>query len=176
MKTRSMLRASVALLLGMTLAACAPTGAITHQVLTPAPSSPLTEFYVEKAQVQSRETGDNAWQRNDGIARRLTEAVRAALQAKGKTLATAPGDTVRSKVYVAYGDADVRTRDTVKGKAHIEIRIEVLQENSGTVRYSTFTVAPITEGLLAKVGVGEESDQLIRDAVDSAAQDFASRL
>ena len=176
-RARYLLRISlVAALLGMTLAGCATTD-ITHQVLTPAPSSPLSTFFIERAQVQSRETGDTAWQRNDDIARRLVEGVRAALTARSKTLMSSPTELlVRTKAYVAYRDASVRTRDSIKGKPHIEIRIEVVEAATQVVRYSTFTVAPIREGLLAGMGVGEQSDELIQNAIDSAAQDFAARL
>ena len=163
--------------LGMTLlVGCSGDTAIKHQVLTPAPSSPLTAFFVEPAQVQSRETGEDAWSRNDECARLLTEAVRAALQARGKTLTTPPADTVRARIYVAYGDAPVRTKDAVKGKAHIEVRLQLLEGNSETVRYSTFTVAPIKASILAKVGWAPETGQMIREALEAAAQDFASRL
>jgi hypothetical protein len=163
---------------GMTLllAGCGGSAAIRHQVLTPPPSSPVKVFFVERAQVQSRETGDEAWSRNEECGRVLTEALRSELQNRGKTLANPPADSVRARVYVAYGDAPVRTKDTIKGKAHIEVRLQLLEGNSETVRYSTFTIAPIKPSLLAKMGWAPETEQMIREALQAAARDFASRL
>ena len=162
--------------LALLLTACSSATTIKPQVLTPPPSAPRTEFFVEKADVQSRETGTEAWQRNAEYGRLLTEALRAALRDRGKTLSAPPADVVRAKVYLAYGAAPVKTKDNRRAKAHVEVRLQLLDAANGAVLYTTHTVAPVEESVLTKLGWGTESDQVIREVLEKAALDFASRL
>jgi hypothetical protein len=160
---------------GMTLVVAACSGpAIKHQVLTPPPSSPRTQFFLEKPEVQSREVGEAAWQRNAAYGEVLTQALRAALQEAGKTLGGPPAAAIRAQVYVAYGAAPVKAKDSVRSKAHVEVRLQLL--DGGTVRYSTHTQAPIKAAPFAGWGWGPDSDQIIREVLEKSAQDFVSRL
>lgn len=161
-------------LLTWALAGCGGTGFLARsQVLTPPPSAPRSTFFVEKPDVQSREVGDAAWQRNAGYADLLARELRAALQDRGKTLADPPADRVRSRVYVAFGKAPVKQADRRRTRAHVEIRLQLVDPARGAVLYSTHTLAPIEQG---PFGWGPEVDEIVREALRGAAQDFASRL
>ena len=160
----------------MLLAACGGGTTIKPQVLTPPPSSPRSEFFVEKAEVQSREVGSEAWQRNAEYGRVLTEALRGALRDRGKALSAPPADVVRAKVYLAYGAAPVKTKDSRRAKAHVEVRLQLLDATNGAVLYTTHTLAPLSESVLTKLGWGPEADQVIREVLEKTALDFASRL
>ena len=164
-----------ATLLALWLAGCSGGGggiAVKPQVLTPPPSAPRSEFFVEKPEVQSREVGEEAWQRNAGYGAALNEALRGALRERGKTLAPPPADIVRAKVYLAYGAAPVKTRESRRARAHVEVRLQLVDPASGAVLYSTHTLTPLEDALLW----GPEVDEVIRDVLRQAALDFASRL
>lgn len=159
-------------LAGMTLLACSSDGpVIEQQVLTPPPSAPRAEFFVAKAEVQSREVGNAAWERNETYGRALAEALRSALRDRGKALASPPADTVRAKVYLAYGPAPVKVKDKKKADGYAEIRLQLHDAASGAVVYTTHTMAQIP-----RFAGDEESDAIIRAALEKAARDFASRL
>ena len=164
------------LVLATLLTACGGATAIKPQVLTPPPSSPRSEFFVEKAEVQSREVGSEAWRRNAEYGQVLTEALRAALRDRGKTLSAPPADVVRARVYLAFGAAPVKSKDSRKAKAHVEVRLQLLDRATGAVLYTTHTLAPLSQSVLTKFGFGTETDQLIREVLEQAALDFASRL
>jgi len=160
--------------LTLALAGCGGTDLVVKsQVLTPPPSAPRTAFFVEKPDVQSRETGSEAWQRNAGYGELLARELRAALQDRGKALADPPADLVRSRVYVAFGKAPVKSEDRRRAKAHVEVRLQLVDPARGAVLYSTHTLAPIED---APFGWGPEMDEIVREALRHAAQDFASRL
>jgi hypothetical protein len=161
---------------GMALIACSSTTAIKPQVLTPPPSSSRGEFFVEKPAVQSREVGEEAWRRNATYGEVLAAALRSALVARGKTLETPPADIVRASVYVAFGQAPVTVKDQRKQSGHVEVRLQLLDQNSGAVLYSTHTLVPLPDSVLTRLGLGEDADAAIREALSLAAQDFASRL
>lgn len=162
--------------LTLLVSACASSPAIKHQVLTPPPSSPRTEFGIEKVDVQSRETGEDAWARNERYGRWLADSLRAALAGHGKTVAVPPADTIRARVYLAYGAAAVKSRDGKRAKPYVEVRLQLVEAGSGVVRYSTHTQAPIPSSALARFGWAPDDDEIIRQVLDKAAQDFVSRL
>lgn len=162
--------------LTLLVSACASGPAIKHQVLTPPPSSPRVEFALDKVDVQSRETGEDAWARNERYGRWLADALRASLAAQGKTMSAPPADTIRARVYLAYGAAAVKSRDRKRAKPHVEVRLQLIEAGSGVVRYSTHTQAPITSSALARFGWAPDDDEIIRQVLEKAAQDFASRL
>lgn len=163
---------------GMTLSLAACGGGsglvVKPQVLTPPPSAPRVEFFVEKAAVQSREVGADAWQRNEEYGRLLGEALRQHLADAGKTLTAPPANVVRAKVYLAYGDTRVRSRDAQRSGAHVEVRLQLLDADGGQVIYTTHTLTPI--GRPAFRWSGPDTDALIREVLDKAAADFVSRL
>lgn len=161
----------------MLLAGCGGGPRIKHQVLTPPPSSPQSEFFVEKPEVQSREVGEEAWMRNEHYAQLLTGALTSALQIRGKTLAPPPAHRIRARVYLAYGAAPVKAKGSKRGKPHIEIRLQLVEPAGGSVRYSTHTYTPIQPRPLAGwFGDAQTADEIIRQALDAAARDFVSRL
>ena len=167
-------------LLGLTLALAACGGGssivVKPQILTPPPSSPRAEFFVEKTEVQSRETGTDAWERNETYGRLVAETLKSSLREKGKALVPPPGDVVRSRVYLAYGAAPVKTKDQRRSKAHVEVRLQLLDGTSGAVLYTTHTLVPIDQSLFSSAGWSPETDQLIREILEKAALDFTSRL
>jgi len=169
-------RSAIVAFAGITLAlsACAGAPEITHQVLVPPPSAPRTEFFIEKVQVQSRETGAEAWQRNEQYGRVLTDALKDALRAQDKTLAPPPADSIRPKLY--FGRTAVKTKGERRTGAQVEVRLELIDGASGAVRYSTYTQTPIDPSMLSKFGWAPEADELIRDILQKSAQDFVSRL
>jgi hypothetical protein len=150
---------------------------IRSQVLTPPPSSPRAEFYVEKPEVQSRETGDAVWQQNAEYARLLADKLKSALRDKGKTLTPPPTDLVRSRIYLAYTDVPIKGKPGQGAKAHIEVRLQLV-DAGGVVRYSTHTQAPIQESRTPAWLGGNPvtADEIIRATLERAAQDFVSRL
>lgn len=162
-----------ATVLAAALAACGGDLPVKPQVLTPPPSAPRTAFFVEKPDVQSREVGSAAWERNAACAELLAEALRHALRERGKTLSPPPADIVRAKVYLAYGAAPVKVKESRRAKAHVEIRLQLIDPATGGVLYSTHTLRPIDRSPL---GWGREVDDVIREVVQQAAEDFASRL
>ena len=164
------------LALAMLLTACGGATTVKPQVLTPPPSAPRSEFFVEKAEVRSREVGSEAWRRNAEYSRVLTDALRSALRDRGKTLSAPPADRVRARVYLAFGAAPVKSKDSRKAKAHVEVRLQLLDAATRKVLYTTHTLAPLSESVLAKFGFGTESDQVIREVLEKTALDFASRL
>jgi hypothetical protein len=155
------------------LVACGGDVAVRPQVLTPPPSAPRPAFFVEKAEVQSREVGNEAWQRNEDYGRELAEALREALRARGKTLSAPPADIVRAKVYLAHGKAPVKSPGTPRAGAYVEVRLELLDHTGGTTLYTTHTLTPIPG---RRFGLGPEPDEVIRRVLAEAARDFASRL
>jgi uncharacterized lipoprotein YmbA len=172
-----MTRAGVAAM-ALLLAACGSAPTIKTQVLTPPPSAPRAQFYVEKPEVQSRETGDAAWHKNDQYGRALTDALKAALRDKGKTIVAPPADLVRTKIYLAYEDVPIPGKPGKYNKAHVEVRLQLV-DTSGTVRYSTHTQAVIEAGSRIAGWFGSDAptpDEIIRAALETAARDFASRL
>ena len=160
----------------MTLTACASAPPITPQVVIPPPSTPGAEFFLDKVQVQSRETGADAWQRNDDYARALGDALKEALRVREKALAPPPADHIRAKLYIAYAPAPATAKGAKRASARVEVRLELVESAGGAVRYSTLTETPISASLLSKVGWAPEADQLIRDVLKKAADDFVSRL
>jgi len=166
------------LLASMTLALAACGGGtgvvVKPQVLTPPPSSPRSDFFVEKTEVQSREVGSEAWQRNEEYGRVLTETLRAALRDRGKNVTSPPADVVRAKVYLAYGAAPVTTKDSRRSKAHVEVRLQLLDAATGAAIYTTHTLTPITRPTFG--WNSPDTDQVIREVLDKAALDFVSRL
>jgi hypothetical protein len=158
----------------MLLAACGDAGiAVKPQVLTPPPSAPRTVFFVEKPDVQSREVGNEAWQRNAAYGELLADHLRRALQERDKTLTSPPADIVRSKVYLAYGKAPVKVADSRRAKTYVEVQLRLIDAATGRVLYSTHTLTPIEDPLL---GWGPEIDEVIREVLRHASADFASRL
>jgi hypothetical protein len=163
--------------LALLLTACGSSGVVVKpQILTPPPSSPRSEFFVEKTEIQSRETGSEAWQRNEVYARLVQETLKASLRDRGKAIVPPPGDVVRSRVYLAYGAAPVKTKDRRRAKAHVEIRLQLLDGTSGGVLYTTHTLVPVDQSVLSDMGWGPEADQVIREILEKAALDFTSRL
>jgi hypothetical protein len=162
---------------GMTalLTACSGSPTIKHQVLTPPPSAPRAEFALEKPDVQSREVGEDAWKRNEQYGRTLTEALRTALQDRDKTIVPPPADTVRARVYIAYGAAPVKVKGR-RAEAHVEVRLQLVDPETGAVRYSTHTQAPIAPSWFASWFGGPDRDTIIREVLEKAARDFVSRL
>ena len=174
MSARRRFAASVAL--ALMLGACGAP-AIKSQVLTPPPSSPRSDFFVEKPTVESRETGDQAWQRNATYGRLLADTLKSALQAKGKTLSPPPADIVRTKVYIAYGDLPMKSADRRPAEARVEVRLQLIDPGTGEVKYSTHTSSPIKLAPFGgKLGGPSSADEIIRGVIDKAAQDFVGRL
>jgi hypothetical protein len=169
-----MARSHIALALLIT--ACATPPEIKPQVVIPPPSAPRSEFFIGKVQVQSRETGAEAWQRNEDYARALAEALKGALRAHDKSLAPPPADSIRPKLYLAYAPITSTAKGGRRADAHVEVSLELLDGASGMVRYSTHTRTVIKPSMLSKVGWAPEADQLIRAVLETAAQDFVSRL
>jgi hypothetical protein len=163
-----------ALVTTLLLGACAGP-AIRHHVLTPPPSAPRTAFVLEAVDVQSREVGEEAWKRNEAYGALLMDALRAALAARGKAEVQPPGDRIRPRVYLAHGDAPVAARGSRRAKAHVEVRLQLLDAQTGAIRYSTHTQAPIAPTSFFGLG-GKTSDEIIREVLQQAAQDFVSRL
>lgn len=167
----------LALATTLLLTACAGGPTVKPQVLTPPPSAPRAEFVLEKIEVQSREVGEDAWQRNAQYGQVLGEALRAALRDQGKTLVAPPADTIRARVYLAYGKAPVKSKEKrQRAKPHIEVRLQLLEGGTSVVRYSTHTQAPIKASPFAGFGWGPDEDQVIREVMEQAAKDFVSRL
>lgn len=160
--------------LALGLAACAPT--IRHQIITPPPSAPRAAFQVEAAEVQSREVGDDAWRYNKQIADHLTQALERALDAARKPRArTAATPVIRSRVYLAYGEAPVRARRARAGQ-YIEVRLELVEPDN-QVRYSTFTKVKLQPTPMGEwFGVGADVEETIREVLQRSAEDFISRL
>jgi hypothetical protein len=166
-------------LAGMTLllSACHGGGPpIRSQVLTPPPATPSAQFFVEKAEVQSRETGDEAWRRNQEYARLLTESLRAALQGAGKVIAPPPATVVRPRIYLAWNDPPVKNGEAQGEKARVEIRLQLLDPETKAVRYSTLTQSAIAPSAIVGYKYGDDRDQNVRKALDAAVADFVSRL
>jgi hypothetical protein len=159
--------------LGMTLiTACTPPGpAIKHQVMTPPPSAPRAEFFVERPDVRSREVGEEAWRRNEQYAGALYDVLLALLVDRGKAIVAPPATTVRARAYLGYGPGPVRSKESRRAKAHVEVRLQLLDAASGAVVYSTLSQAPLAKGLDES-----EADAMIREVLEQAARDFVSRL
>jgi hypothetical protein len=165
--------------LGMTLLfACGGRPSIKGQVLTPPPSAPRAEFYVEKPDVQSRETGEAVWEKNAAYGRALGDALRAALRDGGKSIVAPPADLVRSRIYIAYQDVPIKGKPGQGAKAHVEVRLQLVEGGTGKVLYSTHTQAPIKEGGMPGWLGGDPvtADEIIRATLEQASRDFASRL
>jgi len=164
--------------LGMTLllAACASAPEIRPRVLIAPPPAPRLEFFIEKVQVQSRETGADALQHNEDYSRALADALKAALRAHDKTLAPPPAGSIRPKLYLAYTALSSTNKGGRRAEAYVEVRLELVDDAGGPVLYATHTRSPIDPSLLAKFGWAPEADQLIREVLKSAALDFVSRL
>ena len=162
--------------MALALAACGGNAGVVvkPQVLTPPPSAPRAEFFVEKAAVQSREVGAEAWERNEQYGRLLADTLRKHLAAAGKTLTAPPANVVRSKVYLAYGEAPVTTKESQRARAHVEVRLQLLDAATGQVIYTTHTLTPIARQPFA--WNAPDTDAVIREVLDKAAADFVSRL
>jgi hypothetical protein len=162
--------------MALALTACGGgTGVVVKpQVLTPPPSAPRAEFFVEKTAVQSREVGAEAWERNERYGRLLADTLRKRLADAGKTLTPPPANVVRSKVYLAYGEGPVATRDRRRAKAHVEVRLQLLDAATGQVIYTTHTLTPIARQPFA--WNAPDTDAVVREVLDQAAADFVSRL
>lgn len=161
----------------LALAACGGGGSgvvVKPLVLTPPPSSPRSDFFVEKTDVQSRETGQEIWERNEVYGRLLTETLRAALRDRGKNLTPPPANVVRARVYLAYEATRVKGKDSKRAKPHAEVRLQLLDAASGAVIYTTHTLTPVDRPTLGWNSA--DMDQVIREVLDKAAQDFVSRL
>ena len=156
------------------LAACSSGPTIKHQVLTPPPSAPRAEFVLEKVDIQSREVGEDAWKRNEEYGALLMNALRGALSARGKSEVSPPGERIRPRVYLAYGVSPVAAPGSPRAKAHIEVRLQLLDE-TGAIRYSTHTQTPIAPTSFFGFG-GQTTDEIIREVLEKAARDFVSRL
>lgn len=166
-------------LIGLTLllAACGGGGSgivVKPVVLTPAPSSPRADFFVENTDVQSRETGKEAWERNEIYGRLLTETLRAALRDRGKNLTPPPANIVRAKIYLAYGATPVKGKDSKRARPHVEVRLQLLDAASGAAIYTTHTLTPIERPTFGWNSA--DMDTVIREVLDKTAQDFVSRL
>lgn len=166
----------LALILALALAGCASPPEIRHQVVVPPPPAPRAEFFLEKVQVQSRETGAEVAQRNEDYARALAESLKQALLAREKTLAPPPADSIKPKLYLAYAPVPAADRRNKRAGARVEVRLELVDAASGKVSYSTHTETEIAPSLLSKVGWAPEADQLIREVIEKSAKDFVSRL
>ena len=158
------------------LTACSGGPEIRHLVVIPPPSAPRSEFFIEKVQVQSRETGAEAWQRNERYGRALTDALKAALHAHDKALAPPPADSILPKLYLAYAPVKAAAQGSRRASAQIEVRLELIDGASGAVRYVTHTETPIHRSMLAKFGWAPEADEFIREVLEKSARDFVSRL
>lgn len=156
------------------LVACASRGPEV-KVLTPPPSAPIAAFAIEKVDIQSRETGQAAWARNEDYAAYLGTALRQALRERGKTETDPPAATIRMRVYLATGAAPVQARGSKTAGAFVEARIQLVEAGSGAVRYSTHTRTALPVNALEEQ-LTTDRDQLIRDTLRFAAQDFVSRL
>jgi hypothetical protein len=161
--------AFLSLLVAVILAACAPS--IRHEVLTPPPSSPRAEFFLEKPEVLSREVGDEAWRRNEQLSESMARLLRDSLAARGKILAALPIAAIRSRIYLGFGDAPARAPGKRRPLAYIEVRLELLEARR--VRYSTHTRTKIKPSLF---GLGPDVEEIIQDTLRQAAEDFVSRL
>lgn len=158
------------------LAACGGGSGVVvkPQVTTPPPSSPRSEFFVETTQVQSREVGPEAWGYNEAYARLMTETLRTRLQDRGKTLTPPPANVVRTRLYIAYGGGPVKGKDAKRAKAHVEVRLQLLDAATGAAIYTTHTLTPINKRAFG--WNSPDTHQVIREVLDKAAEDFVSRL
>jgi hypothetical protein len=160
----------------LALAACGGGSGIVVKplVITPPPSSPRADFFVEKTDVQSRETGQEVWERNAAYGQLLTETLRAQLREHGKNVTSPPADVVRAKIYLAYGSTRAKAKDSKRAKPHVEVRLQLLDAATGAAIYTTHTLTPIAQPTFGWNSA--DMDAVIREVLEKAAQDFVSRL
>ena len=162
--------------LGMTLlSACGGGPAVKSDVLTPPPATPSTEFFVEKAAVRSRESGDDAWRRNQEYGRQLSQSLRDGLAAAGKGIAPPPALVIRPQIYLAWEDPPRKNGVAQGEKARIEIFLQLVDSETRAVRYSTLTKCNIANSGLLHSGE-DDRDLNVSRAIDQAVEDFISRL
>lgn len=161
-------------LAAMTLTACAGAPEIVPQVVVGPPQAPRAAFFIEKVQAQSRETASDARERNEAYARALSEQLKEALRAAGKSLEPPPADSIRPKLYLAYEPVTSSARGGRRAEAYVEVRLELV-DAAGTVLYVTHTRA-VVRRMPLQSGWTPEADQLAREALATAVRDFVSRL
>lgn len=172
---RSFLAGVLAGSLAGALAGCGGGSPIRSTVLTPPPAAPSDEFFVEKADVRSRDTGDDAWRRNQEYGRLLSQALKDALATAGKTIAPPPALVIRPQIYLAWEDPLKKGGVAQGEKARVEIFLQLVDTETRAVRYSTLTKSDIApKGLLS--GGGGDRDLNVSRAIDQAVADFVSRL
>ena len=161
------------------LAACGSAGpAVKSEVLTPplaTTATAITEFFVEKADVRSRETGDDAWRRNQDYGRQLSQSLRDALTTGGKSIVPPPALVIRPQIYLAWEDPPKKNGVAQGEKARIEIFLQLIDPETRAVRYSTLTKGNIAGGGLLRAGE-DDRDLNVSRAIDRAVEDFMSRL
>jgi hypothetical protein len=158
------------------LAACGSAGPpVKSEVLTPAPATPSKEFFVEKADVRSRETGDDAWRRNQEYGRQLSQSLRDALTAAGKNIAPPPALVIRPQIYLAWEDPPRKNGVSQGEKARVEIVLQLVDPETRAVRYSTLTKCNIATGALLHASE-DDRDLNVSRAIDKAVENFVSRL
>lgn len=172
---RSIFAGVLAAALAGTLAGCGGGPPIRSTVLTPPPSTPSREFFVEKTDVRSRDSGDDAWRRNQEYGRLLNQALKDALAAAGKTLAPPPALVIRPQIYLAWEDPPKKGGVAQGEKARVEIFLQLVDTETRAVRYSTLTKSDIApKGMLT--GDSDNRDLNVTTALDKAVADFVSRL
>ena len=171
-------RAGVTWLAGVTLllAACGGGPPIRTDVLAPAPTRAASEFFVEKSEVRSRETGEDARSRAQAYGRSLTQALRDSLTSAGKRIVQPPALVVRSRLYVAWEDPALKSGVAQGDKARVEILLQVVDPDTRAVLYSTLTKSEIAPKAIAGYEYGEDRGANIDKAITQAVQDFVSRL
>ena len=152
---------------------------IRPAVVTPLQTHGIhSEIQLLPPEVSSRETDAGARRRNQIAAAAVTSALEKSLAARGKPVGSNGRYTVISRVHVVYKGARVKVGEQTKTEAgSIEVQLVLQDRTRDEAAYSTLTKTAVAPTLWASwFGWGPDADDIMRETIEGAAADFASRL